>query len=49
MQVAAEYTLRIVLPEGASDIKVHAPFPLDSHSVESRFSLLDTVGRPGVQ
>jgi hypothetical protein len=39
-------TLRIILPEGATDIKYIAPFPVDEEEFEKRFTYLDTSGRP---
>ena len=46
--VADEVELRIVLPDGATDVNVHVPFPVDSieHSVHKTY--LDTTGRPVV-
>ena len=46
--LAEEYSLKVVLPEGATDIEVHAPFGLDSYEVKNRFSFLDSKGRPVV-
>jgi len=40
------YTLEIVLPEGASNIKTHLPFPVDDESRSLHFSTLDYMGRP---
>lgn len=40
------FTLRIVLPEGAKDIQVRAPFPLDKQGQDWHFTYLDTSGRP---
>jgi oligosaccharyltransferase complex subunit alpha (ribophorin I) len=44
-----EYELVVTLPEGASDIQVHAPFALDSDAPSLKFTYLDTVGRPVVR
>jgi len=44
--VVDDYTLRVILPEGASDIKVKAPFSFESQSFDSHSTYLDTVGRP---
>eukprot|EP01102_Stenamoeba_stenopodia_P018754 TRINITY_DN6940_c0_g1_i1.p1 TRINITY_DN6940_c0_g1~~TRINITY_DN6940_c0_g1_i1.p1 ORF type:complete len:626 (+),score=154.03 TRINITY_DN6940_c0_g1_i1:51-1928(+) len=41
-----DYTLRIILPEGASDIKPVLPFDVDSESEERHFTYLDVSGRP---
>ena len=40
------YELNVVLPEGAIDIQLHAPFAVDSQALDLRFSYLDTTGRP---
>jgi oligosaccharyltransferase complex subunit alpha (ribophorin I) len=46
--VAEEVELRIVLPDGATDVNVIVPFPVDSveHSLHKTY--LDTTGRPVV-
>ncbi|CAK9779343.1 putative oligosaccharyltransferase alpha subunit [Cutaneotrichosporon oleaginosum] len=46
--VVDQEELTIVLPEGATDVEVFAPFPLDSiyHGVHRTY--LDTIGRPKV-
>lgn len=44
--VAENYTLKVILPEGATDIKVHLPFGVDSVSEDLYFSTLDYIGRP---
>lgn len=41
-----EAVLRIILPEGASEISFDAPFPVDSQGADTVFTYLDTVGRP---
>ncbi|EAL60811.1 dolichyl-diphosphooligosaccharide-protein glycotransferase [Dictyostelium discoideum AX4] len=41
------HILKVVLPEGATDIKVHAPFAF-TQSEENRKTYLDTIGRPVV-
>ncbi len=46
--IAENYTLKVVLPEGATDIKVHLPFSVDSEERSSLFSTLDYIGRPVV-
>lgn len=43
-----EATARIVLPEGASDIEIQAPFTIDAQAQERDWSFLDTVGSPVV-
>lgn len=42
-------TLRIVLPEGASDVAVQAPFAVDAESRSTSWSFLDTTGKPVVE
>lgn len=46
--VVGDEELRVVLPEGARDVRVSAPFPLDEihHGVHKTY--LDTSGRPTV-
>ncbi|SCV73400.1 BQ2448_7326 [Microbotryum intermedium] len=45
-----DVTVEIRLPEGASDIKVTPPFPVDSLSIDSvSMSYLDSTGRPTVK
>lgn len=39
------HTVKVILPEGASDIKVVAPFSMEE-SMDSRTTYLDTSGRP---
>jgi len=41
-----ELTVRIILPEGARNAQVHAPFGIDSQHTETHFTYLDTSGRP---
>lgn len=43
-----EITVRIIMPEGASNHEVHTPFPIDSQSVSHHYTYLDTSGRPVV-
>eukprot|EP00043_Microstomoeca_roanoka_P013134 m.128709 g.128709 ORF g.128709 m.128709 type:complete len:456 (+) comp15677_c1_seq1:133-1500(+) len=47
-QVVDEAEIRVVLPEGASDIKVNTPFPVDSQSSDVLVTYFDTTGRPVV-
>lgn len=42
-----KHTVKITLPEGATDIKVVTPFPMQQ-SMESKTTYLDTSGRPVV-
>jgi oligosaccharyltransferase complex subunit alpha (ribophorin I) len=44
--LAENYTLKVILPEGATDIKVHLPFSVDSVDHSLYFSTLDYIGRP---
>jgi len=46
--VTDDYTIRIILPEGAKDIQVNTPFLVDSQSSTTHFTYLDTTGRPVV-
>jgi len=39
-------TMRVVLPEGATNIQYVAPFEIEDVSMDTRFTYLDTVGRP---
>lgn len=43
--LAENYTLRVILPEGATNVKVHLPFPVDSMKTGSYFSTLDYIGK----
>jgi len=44
--VVDDFELRVILPEGSSDIKWTTPFDIDSESQDSRVTYLDTFGRP---
>jgi len=44
--ISDEYTLKVILPEGAHDITYEFPFPVDEVKTETTFSYLDTIGRP---
>lgn len=44
--VTEDFTLKVVLPEGAYDIKAELPFEVDDQSQEITYSYLDTIGRP---
>jgi len=46
--VVDKLTLRVVLPEGARNIRVESPILLDAESRDVKYSFLDTVGRPVV-
>jgi oligosaccharyltransferase complex subunit alpha (ribophorin I) len=43
--LAENFTLRVILPEGASNVKVHLPFSVDSMETSSYFSTLDYIGK----
>lgn len=40
-----DFTLKIVLPEGAQDIRVHLPYKMDLHQSTTK-TYLDSAGRP---
>jgi len=40
--------VRVILPEGATNIKVNAPFPVERKADQVRVTYLDTTGRPVV-
>ncbi|CEI95758.1 hypothetical protein RMCBS344292_09936 [Rhizopus microsporus] len=37
--------VRVILPEGASNIKVHSPFSIDAQSIAPHFTYFDSTGR----
>lgn len=37
--------VKVILPEGAKDARVEAPFPLDSQTTDKHYTYLDTTGR----
>lgn len=43
-----ELTVKVILPEGATDIQTKLQFPVDSQTQEARYTYLDTTGRPVV-
>ena len=43
--LAENFTLRVILPEGATNVKVHLPFAVDSMETSSYFSTLDYIGK----
>ena len=45
---ADEFQMEVVLPEGAKNIKVDVPFPVDSITEAKHYSYLDTTGRPKI-
>jgi len=40
------YTIRVILPEGSSDIQLHSPIQEKTQYKESHYTYLDTTGRP---
>ena len=46
--IAEELEVKIILPEGATDLEWRLPFPIDSSSTDLWFSYLDTTGRPTI-
>ena len=44
--LAENYTLKVILPEGATNIKVTLPFKVDHQETGLHFSTLDYIGRP---
>jgi oligosaccharyltransferase complex subunit alpha (ribophorin I) len=44
--LAENFTLKVILPEGATNIKVHIPFEVDSIESGLHFSTLDYIGKP---
>jgi len=44
--VIDDIQVKIILPEGARDIEIYTPFPIDSNWTEIRVTYLDTTGRP---
>lgn len=47
-QVVDEAEVRVVLPEGADNIAVDTPFPVDAQESDVKVTYFDTVGRPVV-
>ncbi|XP_055342822.1 dolichyl-diphosphooligosaccharide--protein glycosyltransferase subunit 1-like [Paramacrobiotus metropolitanus] len=45
-QVIDDATIKIILPEGASNIEIRAPFKLERLPDEKHYTYLDFVGRP---
>ena len=46
--IAEELEVKIILPEGATDLEWRLPFPIDSSATDLWFSYLDTTGRPTI-
>ncbi|CAD5114442.1 DgyrCDS3573 [Dimorphilus gyrociliatus] len=47
-QIVEQARVKVVLPEGASDIKLKTPYPVKREGDERIYTYLDTVGRPVV-
>lgn len=45
-QVIDQMTLKVILPEGAKDIKFVAPYDVNRAPDERHYTYLDTTGRP---
>jgi oligosaccharyltransferase complex subunit alpha (ribophorin I) len=43
--LAENFTLRVILPEGATNVQVHLPFAVDSMETSAYFSTLDYIGK----
>ena len=46
--VAENYTVKVVLPEGSSEVFIHIPFDIDDQYFETQFQTLDYEGRPAL-
>ncbi|KAI0347194.1 oligosaccharyl transferase alpha subunit [Trametopsis cervina] len=46
--VVDEAEVTIILPEGASDVEFHPPFPATVNSISNHITYLDTTGRPAI-
>jgi len=46
--VVDEAELKIILPEGATDIQFYPPFPAVMNSLSTHITYLDTTGRPAI-
>jgi len=44
--LAEDYTLKVIIPEGAHDLKIDLPFSIDDSHDSKTFSYLDYEGRP---
>lgn len=44
--IAENLIVKVILPEGAKDIKSHLPFKVEDQYEELEHSYLDTIGRP---
>jgi oligosaccharyltransferase complex subunit alpha (ribophorin I) len=43
--VYEDVTIRVVLPEGATDVQFESPVPLESHDIVLHKTFMDTIGR----
>jgi len=46
--VLDDVEVKIILPEGATDLEVFQPFPSVSDSISTHTTYLDTTGRPAI-
>lgn len=46
--LSEEYTVKVILPEGATDIQVDLPFEVDSITIGRYYGTLDYFGRPEI-
>ena len=46
--IVDKLNVKIVLPEGASNVRVKTPYPVTEGEIENHKTYLDTVGRPVV-
>lgn len=46
--IAEDFELRVILPEGAYDIKHNMPYDVDSQTTEITHSYMDITGRPTI-
>jgi oligosaccharyltransferase complex subunit alpha (ribophorin I) len=42
-------SMQIILPEGASNVKVKVPFPVEKDSFSTKWHFLDTTGSPVIE
>ncbi|PSS05379.1 hypothetical protein PHLCEN_2v3868 [Hermanssonia centrifuga] len=47
--VVDEAEIKIILPEGATDVAFHPPFPAVMNSISNHITYLDTMGRPTIK
>uniref|UniRef100_T1GKA4 Dolichyl-diphosphooligosaccharide--protein glycosyltransferase subunit 1 n=1 Tax=Megaselia scalaris TaxID=36166 RepID=T1GKA4_MEGSC len=47
--VVADATIKIILPEGSTNIKLISPYPINRHADSLHYTYLDTFGRPVIE